>query len=247
MPAVFVHGNPETDAIWRYLADALERDDVVCLSPPGFGAPVPDGFGGARLDYVAWLIGELEAIDGPIDLVGHDWGGGHVLGTAMARPDLVRTWASDVCGLFHPEYEWHDMAQLWMAPEVGEQTVAAMVDAPLADRTALFASIGMPDEIAAEVAAATDEAMGRCILSLYRTATRADLDAAAADLPRLAEVPGLAVVATDDAYLGDERYGREVAERAGAGVGVMADCGHWWMLQDPARAAEMLTGFWASA
>lgn len=41
MPAVFVHGNPETDAVWTPLLAELGRDDVVRLSPPGFGAPLP--------------------------------------------------------------------------------------------------------------------------------------------------------------------------------------------------------------
>jgi pimeloyl-ACP methyl ester carboxylesterase len=41
MTVVLVHGNPETDAIWGPLVDALGRTDVVRLSPPGFGAPLP--------------------------------------------------------------------------------------------------------------------------------------------------------------------------------------------------------------
>ena len=62
MTVVLVHGNPETAAIWDPLIAALGRDDVVTLSPPGFGAPVPDGFGAHSDDYVAWLVGELEAL-----------------------------------------------------------------------------------------------------------------------------------------------------------------------------------------
>jgi pimeloyl-ACP methyl ester carboxylesterase len=45
MTAVFVHGNPETAAVWRPLLAVLDREDVMCLSPPGFGAPLPSGFG----------------------------------------------------------------------------------------------------------------------------------------------------------------------------------------------------------
>ena len=41
MTVVLVHGNPETDAIWGPLVEALARKDVVRLSPPGFGAPYP--------------------------------------------------------------------------------------------------------------------------------------------------------------------------------------------------------------
>jgi pimeloyl-ACP methyl ester carboxylesterase len=53
VPAIFVHGNPETAAVWDPLLAELERAGVsrpglVCLSPPGFGAPLPDGFGATR-------------------------------------------------------------------------------------------------------------------------------------------------------------------------------------------------------
>jgi pimeloyl-ACP methyl ester carboxylesterase len=44
MTVVLVHGNPETDAVWDPLVDALRRDDLIRLSPPGFGAPLPDGW-----------------------------------------------------------------------------------------------------------------------------------------------------------------------------------------------------------
>src|SRR5580704_15895129 len=76
---VLVHGNPETDAIWEPLTEALaalEIRDIGCLSPPGFGAPVPDGFGATTDDYSAWLVAELEKAEHPVHLVGHDWGGG---------------------------------------------------------------------------------------------------------------------------------------------------------------------------
>jgi hypothetical protein len=39
---------------------------------------------------------------------------------------------------------------------------------------------------------------------------------------------------------------RRAAERAGARIEVLDGLGHWWMVQDPARGAEVLTRFWAS-
>lgn len=113
MPAVFVHGNPESAAIWELLIPLLDRDDVVLLSPPGFGAPTPEGWGATRTEYLDWLVTELKSIGEPVDLVGHDWGGGHVAGVALTRPDLLRSWTIDLGGIFHPDYEWHDMAQAW--------------------------------------------------------------------------------------------------------------------------------------
>jgi pimeloyl-ACP methyl ester carboxylesterase len=101
MTVVLVHGNPETDAIWGPLVDALGRDDVVRLSPPGFGAPLPDGFPATQLAYRDWLEDELEGIEQPVDLLGHDWGRrprcepGHAPARARAqlgqrRPRIVR-------------------------------------------------------------------------------------------------------------------------------------------------------------
>ena len=74
MPRLFVHGNPETAALWRPLLDALRargEDDLEALSPPGFGAPVPDGFAASREAYRDWLAAEIESRGGSGDLVGH--------------------------------------------------------------------------------------------------------------------------------------------------------------------------------
>jgi hypothetical protein len=35
-----------------------------------------------------------------------------VLNVAMARPDLLRSWASDFISAFAPDYVWHDLAQV---------------------------------------------------------------------------------------------------------------------------------------
>ena len=166
MPVVLVHGNPETSAIWDELIKELGRDDVIALSPPGFGAPVPEGFGATSDDYLAWLVSELKKIDGPIDLVGHDWGGGHVMRLAIEHPEMVRSWCTDIAGCFDPEYVWHDAAQVWQTPEAGEAAVAGMAAAPLEARTAQFQSLGMSPAAAANVAAAVNADMGRCILAL---------------------------------------------------------------------------------
>ena len=77
---------------------------------------MPHGWGATVEEYRLWLVGELEAVGEPVDLVGHDWGGGHVANVAMTRPDLLRSWCSDILGVFEPDYVWHDMAQVWQTP-----------------------------------------------------------------------------------------------------------------------------------
>ncbi|BBY60799.1 alpha/beta fold hydrolase [Mycolicibacterium sarraceniae] len=246
MTVVLVHGNPETDAIWGPLVAALGRDDVVRLSPPGFGAPVPADFPMTHLAYRDWLETELERFDTPVDLVGHDWGGGHVINAVMHRPELVRSWASDVLGILHPDYVWHDMAQVWQTPEAGEELVEVMIGGSVQDRATQLAGLGIPEGVAAELAVAQGPEMGRAILALYRSATQPAMADAGRSLGNAAARPGLSLLATEDTYVGSDELRRDAAARAGARTVVLGGLGHWWMLQDPARAAQVLTDFWSS-
>ncbi|OYN78446.1 alpha/beta fold hydrolase [Mycolicibacterium sphagni] len=246
MTVVLVHGNPETDAIWGPLVAALDRDDVVRLSPPGFGASLPADFPATYLAYRDWLEVELERFDEPVDLVGHDWGGGHVVNVVMHRPELVRSWTSDIVGVFHPDYVWHDMAQVWQTPDSGEELIEAMIGGSLEDRVAQMAGFGIPDDVAAELAAGQGPDMGRAILALYRSAAQPAVAEEGRQLGNAAARPGLSVLATEDPFVGTDDQRRDAAERAGARTVVLNGLGHWWMLQDPARGAQALTEFWAS-
>src|SRR5689334_16012765 len=172
MTVVLVHGNPETDTVWGPLVRELRRDDVVLLSPPGFGAAVPEGWGATVEEYRLWLVAELEALAEPVDLVGHDWGGGHVVNVAMTRPDLLRSWCSDVIGLFDPDYVWHELAQGWQSLDDGEAAVARLVQPPVAEKVSFLVQRGMDASIAERIAPAMDHVMGECILRLYRSAAQ---------------------------------------------------------------------------
>lgn len=243
---VLVHGNPETDAVWAPLVDALGRTDVVRLSPPGFGAPLPSDFPATHLAYRDWLIDELGNIDGPVDLVGHDWGGCHVINAVMHRPDLMRSWASDVVGLFDKDYVWHDMAQGFQTPEAGEQLVAMMQDGSVPERAQQLVTFGIPHDVATSFAAAQGPEMGRAILALYRSARQPAMADAGRALESAAARPGLSIVATEDPFVGTEEMRRRAADQAGARTEVLDGLGHWWMVEDPARGAEALTRFWNS-
>lgn len=248
---VFVHGNPETAAIWRPLTAALAtrgRTDVVALSPPGFGAPVPDGFDPTMDNYADWLVGELETIQGTgteIDLVGHDWGAGHVYGALARRPDLLRTWAADCAGLLHREYVWHDAAQAWQTPEIGEQVVAMMVQVSHGDKVAMFTGLGLPADLADDLAAAADDEMGRCILRLYRTGAQPATGELGDRLAALDLPPGLVIDAELDPYVSTD-LGRATADRLGAEVLTLDGRGHWWMIDDLDPVADALVTFWSA-
>ncbi len=247
MTKVFVHGNPETVAIWGPLIEALEAggldDRTVTLSPPGFGAPVPEGWDPTPARYVTWLGDALDEIDGPIDLVGHDWGAGHLFGLLAVAPERVRSWAADCAGLLHPEYVWHDLAQVWQTPGAGEEAVAGMIELGAEARREAYQGLGLPEEVANSMAEAVDEDMGRCILGLYRGGAQPVLAELGRELSETALPPGLVIDATADPYVASELAVR-MLDRLEAGHLSLEGRGHWWMTEDPAVAADGLLRFW---
>ncbi len=90
-PVLLLHGVPETSSCWRAAAPALAAGRRV-LAPdlPGLGGSTYTGPYDV-LSVVAQLAALVEAeAGGPVDVVGHDWGGVLALGLAGARPELVR-------------------------------------------------------------------------------------------------------------------------------------------------------------
>ncbi len=248
MTKVLIHGVPETAHIWGPLQTALASqgvEDLVVLHPPGFGAPTPEGWMATPANYVAWLAEELGGIEGPIDLLGHDWGAGYVYGLVAERPKMIRSWAADVAGLLHPDYEWHEAAKAWQTPGEGEGAIDFMLAISNDDRAAAYADLGLPPEIAAPMAAGFDAEMGRCILELYRAAVQPIPTEMGNQLAAAERRPGLVIDPTADAYVSPE-LAAPVADRLGAKVLTLEGEGHWWMVSAPEAAAKGLADFWKS-
>jgi hypothetical protein len=55
MPAVFVHGVPDTERVCHRVVPQLGRSDVTCLGLPGFGRALPAGFDATKDAYAAWV------------------------------------------------------------------------------------------------------------------------------------------------------------------------------------------------
>ncbi|HSL59821.1 MAG TPA: alpha/beta fold hydrolase [Acidimicrobiales bacterium] len=240
MPVVFVHGVPDTHHVWSPVIARIDRADVVAPDLPGFGgAPRPDGFAATKDDYVAWLVEQLRRLDGPVDLVGHDWGSLLVQRVASVAPDLVRTWTAGGAAI-DPDYEWHDMAKLWQTPEVGEQVMAVMAGDAVVDS---LAGAGVPRDHAVAAATRLDDEMRACILALYRSAVEVQHEWAP-DLDRIT-APGLVLHGARDPYVHPD-HARYLGGRTGARVEIL-DCGHWWELERPDEVAALLTAHWAAA
>ncbi|WP_232660310.1 alpha/beta fold hydrolase [Pseudonocardia sp. TRM90224] len=250
MPAIFVHGVPETSALWNGVRAHLGSagGDAVAVDLSGFGAERPAGFTSTKDAYAAWLAEALQGIGGPIDLVGHDWGAGLVLRAVTGLGVPVRSWAVDVAAVFHPDYVWHDIAQVWQTPGVGEKRMAETRLARRGDRgeiAAMLLRAGAPEADAEAMQAAYDETMGECILALYRSAVPNPFADWGAQLVAPTSGAGLVLQATADEF-DDEAASTEMATRLGARTERLDGLGHWWMLQDPAAAATALTRFWAT-
>jgi len=243
MPVVFVHGVPETAELWDSVRSRIDRESIA-LSLPGFGIPRPDGFGATKDEYAAWLVTELEKLDGPIDLVGHDWGALLTIRVATTQAGVLRSWVADVANVFHPDYVWHEFAQLWQTPGQGEEFMDGQLATPDDSRGDVFVGFGVPEDEARKLGRALDHTMSRCILDLYRSAVpNAAKDWGDAIEPTKAT--GMLLVPTEDPF-GHESISREMADRLGARLETLEGLGHWWMLQDPDRAAAALVDFWNS-
>ena len=128
---------------------------------------------------------------------------------------------------------------------VREAVVRALAELPVEQRTARLVELGITPAVARGMAAGQGAEMGRCILRLYRSSAQPVMRQLGEDLPAAARRPGLVVVPTEDHYVGTVELRRRAAARSGAEAAVLDGLGHWWMVQDPNRAAQVLSGFWA--
>ena len=133
-----------------------------------------------------------------------------------------------------------------MTPGAGEKAIAGQLAIGVTGRAALYESLGMTPAIANEIAEAFDEIMDQCILNLYRSALPPTWAQWRERLSDASARPGLFIIPTEDPYTGGQARHRWAAERTGAQVAVLAGLGHWWLLQQPASAAETLLQFWSS-
>lgn len=169
--ALLLHGVPQTSRMWQGLAAELSRDRMVV-------APDLKGLGGSEAvgSYdVPTLVRELAAlalheVDGPVDVVGHDWGGALAIALAGARPELVRRLVVVSAPYRHLDLVHGFHMPFFILPAVPELTFAAggrrLVTAMI--RYPWRAPGGPPAAVLADADAYTDPARVRAMLAYYR-------------------------------------------------------------------------------
>jgi pimeloyl-ACP methyl ester carboxylesterase len=241
MPALLVHGNPDSSRLWdRVKANLGDYEgEIVAADLPGFAEPPPEGFPCTKEAYVEWIVARLEALGGEVDLVGHDWGSLLVQRVASIRPDLLHSVA---CGgaAVDVEYPWHPLAQVWQTPGEGERYMAE----ELTDEFGIehLVENGVPREDAERNIWLNDHGK-ETILKLYRSAIHIGVEWQP-DRERL-EVPAMVLWGRADPYVPLE-FGQRLAERM-KGELVVLECGHWWPFERPAETAAALQRHWATA
>ncbi|HVE91733.1 MAG TPA: alpha/beta hydrolase [Actinomycetota bacterium] len=243
MPALLLHGVPDTDQLWGPVLEHLKREDVLAPRMPGFGAALPPGFSATKEDYLDWLAREVEQLGEPADLVGHDWGAILVQRLVALRPELVRSWVAGA-GTVSPSGKWHDMAKMWQTPGEGEAAMEAWASMTPEQIAELLAAVGVPEEHALASARMIDPVMGDAILKLYRSAVNLFQEWSSG--LESSTVPGMLVTGAGDPFIKADLAGKE-AERLGVRLVVVEEGGHWFPLERPGEYADTLEDFWSTA
>jgi haloalkane dehalogenase len=244
VPALCMHGFPETSYMWRHLLDTLSAYGRRAIAPdlPGFGDSPPDPPGTWERHMAALERFRRELELERVALIVHDWGGLIGLRWACEHPDAVAGLVISNTGFF-PDGKWHGMARSLRTPGEGEKLVAAM------DREGFIqmlgaASPGIDEAAAAEYWKSFESPAGRGgILELYRSGDFQKLEAYEGGLAAL-DVPTLLLWGEKDAFApvaGAHRLEREIP---GAKV-VVLDAGHFLFADQPETAAATVVEFLA--
>jgi pimeloyl-ACP methyl ester carboxylesterase len=264
-PVMLLHGVPQTAAMWRDLLAGLRSDRVV-LAPdlPGLGSS--ELRGPYDMSTVATRLAALamHEVAGPLDVVGHDWGGVVALVLAASRPDLVRRVVvlNTAYGSLDLRAAWHvPVALLPGLPELafrlagprlvprliehGWRSDRPMADDLLADHQAAYAD---PRRIAAMLGYYRDNGRPQ-VAATVKTRLGSHLPFRSPADPRgergfpVPRVPALVVWGARDPVLPDSVRASLVRDLAGCRCVVIPDAGHFVLEEAPETAIPAIASF----
>ena len=154
-------------AIWDKVRAAVGEASVA-VPLPGFGCQRPAGFGATKDEYVDWLVGELDRIGGPVDLVGHDWGAMLTYRIAAAHGELAPVLGGRHRQRGPPRLRVARLRQ--GLADAGRRRGVRRGQTRRRTGPMLYQGFGLDADDALELATGADRTMGACILDLYRSA-----------------------------------------------------------------------------
>ena len=243
VPALCVHGWPQSSYMWRHLLPALASDGRMAVAPdlPGFGdtPPDPPGTWGRHVDSLERFRREvgLERVV----LIVHDTGGVIALRWACEHPDAVAALVITNTGFF-PDIQWSEIATTMRTPVQGEALVDSLsreaFGTILAEATESF------DERALdEYWKAFQTAEGRRgMLELYRSFDTEQLRPYEGRLAQL-RVPTLVMWGTADEYIQADYGPRFAREVPGSKLVLLEGVRHFLFEDEPERCAQEVVRF----
>lgn len=234
---VFLHGNPDTHKVWEPVCERLSPYRSIAPDLPGFGDSEEDPDGGLALEDQARFVSDLFAAFRlkQADLVVHDVGGIYGLAFAALYPDRVRS-LTIFNTIFSPSYKWHFWARVWRTRRLGEFAMKAVFE-PLFVRELRRGSKRIPREYAAHAWEHFTPKTRRTVLRWYRAMDPAVFTGWDTKLRDATTTIPTSVVWGDR----DPFIPASDAESFGAdAVHHLPECGHWAMLESPARCADLI-------
>jgi pimeloyl-ACP methyl ester carboxylesterase len=243
---VFVHGNPGPAEDWRHLVSCTGSfARAIAPDMPGFGgADKPDTFVYTVDGYARHLTGVLDELGvRRAHLVLHDFGGAWGLAWAADHPDRLASLTLVDTGVLRG-YSWHYLARIWRTTGLGEAFLRT-TSLPAARMLLRHGNPqGLPgDAVERMYRTFKNPGCQRALLRLYRAT---DMAAVSEELHRRlqgADRPVLVVWGQRDPYLPVAYAERQRETFPQARVEVLADSGHWPMLDDPAGVERAVVPF----
>jgi pimeloyl-ACP methyl ester carboxylesterase len=240
-PIVFLHGNPDTHSVWSPVVAGLS-DRYRCIAPdlPGYGESTAPRDDQLTLDaQAAWVRAVVDALElDRFHLVVHDVGGAYGLSFATQHPERLRS-VTIMNTTFFPDYSWHFWARVWRIRGLGEAAMklsGASFMRPVFRRELERGSPKMTREYADHAFARYSPRTRDTVLRWYRAmdpAAWAGWDQRL--LAALEQTPHQVIWGDLDPFVP-----AATAERFGGTLHRLPDCGHWTMIEDPARVTAAI-------
>jgi pimeloyl-ACP methyl ester carboxylesterase len=243
-PVLLLHGFPDRAEMWRELGRLLREAGrrTLALDLPGFGeSDAPAERAAYRADHVVSQISQMLpelGLDGPVDLIGHDWGAYLSWTVCLTRPDLVRRHVALSVGhqaaFLRAGWEQKRKSRymlLFVIPGVAERIMSAGDFQPV--RTFLGQDHPDIDRVVADLSRPGRLTAG---LRWYRA------NVPASPLRRWPKctVPTLGILPTADNYLAEDQMVNSARYMAAEWRYARLDgLGHWAPLEAPERVAEL--------